>query len=563
MARPASGEGVAVPLMLYPPGFDLSGLEIFDPATAEWVSGAGYTVNQTALSADQPEIPQPTDSGSGDGGTNSTVGSDPGFYLVVQDGLKILDSSMSRLTNGVLSNSVKIVFEAGNAANDGTGTNVLGNLDCAVLIVDGATFPGDGVLGPLSESFPWQFNMDTGYLENGTHTLQVVVTWLNPDNSVGNNVNITRSSDPVTITVSNRIYYPNWEPEIGEIGISAYFAETTCTNTGWTINIYDVGSNLVQTLTGYTTDGTIEAYWNMVDKNGVTRTNADIDPSFSSIITVSDPASKPTPLKKQRKSNWPDHGAWTIAYQDFFKFEYSQNNYMLGSIYNYANTVGQYGGYYLYYPQPGQTNDIGQTFPMRYQKTNHPDTNITSQALYLDKILLEYFLSNSISRNFFYDGHGDAHSIAGISALELQYAVNQRYRFVMLDACSTANGDLDQSFGIHGPGQFAAIYYENTGIRPAAFCGYNTDVIYNDGTRCTVNGVQYDDTIPSDVPFFIDNFLFYWDANLEGQRLQDSINNAAANLPNPGGPGQREYHWTIYGYNDLRIDEVNYGGSTW
>ncbi|MGH7976818.1 MAG: hypothetical protein ACREC8_09155 [Limisphaerales bacterium] len=554
MVMPANGSGDAVPLAVYPLGFDLSGFVIFDPATGEWVSGNGYTVkpaNSTPAGDMQP-MDDPGDS------TNQYTG----FYRVVQDGVRILDSTMAVLTNGIISNNVTVAFEAGNAANDGTGTNVLGNLECAVLLIDGTKFAGDGVIDFLTNASPWKFNMDTAYLENGTHTLQVAVTWLNPDNSNGNNVNITRYSDPITITVSNLIYYPNWEPEVGEMGISAYFVQTVFTNVDWQIDIYDVSSNLAQTLTGHTDDGTIEAYWNMVDTNGVTRTNADTDPEFSSVVTVYDaPISKSTPNKRQRHRDWPDQGVWTVAYQDFFKFEYSANNLMQGSINDYANTTAKCGGYYLYYPQPGQTNDIGQTYPLRYQKSNHPDTNITYVQIAKDDVLLENFLSNTNSRNFFYDGHGNANDIADVPANELNALIKHRYRFVMIDACSSANGDLDKAFGINGPGRFAQIYYHNTGIRPGAFCGYNEDVVYNDDTPVTINGVRYDDTIPDDVPYFITNFLLYWD--LESGRLNDSIDYGRNNTPDQGGYEGRENHWVIYGYDDMRIDEDNHASDTW
>lgn len=79
--------------------------------------------------------------------------------------------------------------------------------------------------------------MDTAYLGNGNHTLQIEATWQNPDNSDGNNVFISRDSDSVSITVSNQISYPSWEPEVGEAGISAYFLTTVFTNVGWTIDI--------------------------------------------------------------------------------------------------------------------------------------------------------------------------------------------------------------------------------------------------------------------------------------------------------------------------------------
>jgi hypothetical protein len=42
MAMPTNGSGNAVPLAIYPIGFELSSLVIFDPATGEWVIGKGY-----------------------------------------------------------------------------------------------------------------------------------------------------------------------------------------------------------------------------------------------------------------------------------------------------------------------------------------------------------------------------------------------------------------------------------------------------------------------------------------------------------------------------------------
>jgi hypothetical protein len=286
-------DNAGVPLAIYPPGFDLSGYTLLNSETGERTSGNGYTVS--AISRRGGGV-QPMD--DSEDSTNAAPGT--GFYRVVQDGVKILNSSMTVLTNGILSNDVVVAFEAGNAANDGTGTNVLGDIDCAVLLIDGTKFAGDnGVLGSPTNTSPWRFDVDTGFLQNGTHTLQVAVTWMNPDNSNGNNVNITRYSDPVTITVSNVINYPNWEPEIGEAGISAYFAQTVFTNVDWQIDIYDVNSNFVQTLTGHTDDGTIAAYWNMTDTNGVVRTNADVDPEFQTMITVYDaPISKKGPKKE-------------------------------------------------------------------------------------------------------------------------------------------------------------------------------------------------------------------------------------------------------------------------
>jgi hypothetical protein len=554
MAIPANGSGGAVPLALYPPGFDLSGFLIFDPLTGETVSGSGYTASAFALSSSQFDGPMPLDGGGASG--NSSTTPEAGFYQVVRDGVYLLNSTIFNLTNGVLSNSVTVAFEAGNAANDGTGTNVSGLIDCATLIVDGNKYPGDGgvVRSPLGS-----FSLDTAYLENGTHSVQVEVFWFDPtpgDYSTEGLYN-GRYSNPITVTVSNVIYYPQWEEEIGEGNISAYYAKTTCTNADWSIDIFDVNSNFVQRLTGHTVDGTITAYWNMVDTNGVARTNEVVDPEFSSIITVADPVTKQPPGKKRKKGWWPAHGVWTIAYQDYFRHYYSANNDMQGHINAFANTAGKYGGYWIYYPQPGQTNDVGQTYPLRYANSNHPEDGVTAQQIAKDCILLELFLSNTNSRNFFYRGHGNAQAIGYVSSSDLKKVIKHRYRFVLLQSCNSADGDLDRAFGINGPGQFAITHYQNTGIRPAAFVG-------NHGTSRFANwgpGSGYDGTIPWQVPYFYYNFLFYWDPALWGESLTYAIDDAIMDLPLI--PGWSYAHQPgcslqLYGYSFLLIDQYNH-----
>jgi hypothetical protein len=394
--------------------------------------------------------------------------------------------------------------------------------------------------------------------------VQIQVSWKNPDSSDNNHQYFSRWSDSVLITVSNQIYYPDWVPDVGEMPVSAYFLKTTCTDADWQIDIYDVSTNFLKSLTGHTMDGTIEAYWDMVDTNGVTRTNAAVDPEFISIATVADPVVKKLPPKKQKPNTWPDHGKWVIAFQDYFKFEYSANNAQQGSINTFANTSAKFGGYYLYYPQPGQTNDIGQTYPLRYQKTNHMDTNITSIANFLDEQMLRQFLSRTNSRNFYYDGHGDSDNIvsSSLDIAMLKATILHRYRFVFLNGCNTANGDLDKAFGINGPKRYDIDYYHKTGIRPGAFLGYNTEVNYTEGGPVVHGGVTYDDTIPWQVPGFITNFLFYWDTDLIGYGVLSAIDSAKSGLPSVGGQ-YREDYLKVHGYFNLHIDEVNHRGDTW
>ncbi|MEI7937655.1 MAG: hypothetical protein WCK27_13280 [Verrucomicrobiota bacterium] len=555
MVRRADGSGSTVPLCIYPPGIDLSPFIIFDPSTGDWVSGSGYTISQPSLNRLRPDGPQPNDPDPQDGPPPP----DPGFYQVVKDGVRIW--GLTNLTGGVvLSNTVNIAFEAGNA-DPNNGTNLIGTLTGAVLLVDGAKFAGNGVLSAQ----PWQFAMDTAYLENGDHTLQVEAFWYDPNGPDDGTESLypSRYSDPITITVLNAIYYPQWEEDIGEAATNAaYFLKTTCTDADWSIDIYDVNTNFVQRLTGHTDDGTIEAYWNLVDTNGISRTNADVDPEFSATITVADPITKKTPPKKMPKNDWPEHAKWTVAYQDYFRHYYSPSGDMQGHINYFALTAADFGGYYLYYPQPGQTNDIGQTFPLRYRNPDHPADNVTAGMITKDYNYLKAYLGDANSRNFFFRGHGNPTQIGDISSAEIKAAVGKhRYRFVLLQACESADGDLDKAFGINGPGQFDIPYYQKSGKRPAAFMGNHGKSRFANPGKETINGVDYDGRIPWQVPYLYYEFLFYWDPYDMGWDLFSSMGQAILDLPAIQGwsyedhPGRR---LKIYGYPFLYIDQYNY-----
>jgi hypothetical protein len=195
---------------------------------------------------------------------------------------------LKRLTNSALSGTVPVSFKL---------TNDIGISGCAVLQIDGEKFPGEGgvLSAPLTKN-P-RFEMDTCYLENGLHALRIHAYYVNPTNDMS----ATYKSPQISVLVSNEIYYPNWEPEIGELGFSAYFFKTVHTNVDWHLDIYDVRNRFVQRLSGHTTNGTIEAYWHMQDAKGVMRTNIDLDPEFTSTITIDKPDKIPKGLKKSGK----------------------------------------------------------------------------------------------------------------------------------------------------------------------------------------------------------------------------------------------------------------------
>ena len=206
-------------------------------------------------------------------------------------GIRII--GLKKLTNSVLSGTVPVSFEA---------RNEVGMLRYAMLQVDGHIFPGDDAMlstpvlsAPLKSRS--RFHMDTCYLENGTHTLQIHAGWSNFSRTNLDDREFRRESALATITVSNEVYYPESEPEVGE-RVSAYFFKTTHTNVGWHLDIYDVKKKFVQRLSGNTGDGRIEAYWDLRDAKGVLRTNADVDPEFSSVITVNDSSRRRKIIRK-------------------------------------------------------------------------------------------------------------------------------------------------------------------------------------------------------------------------------------------------------------------------
>jgi len=561
MLIPADGSGGAIPLALYPPGFDLSGFLILDPLTGETVNGAGYatkTLSPLATingSQDGP-VPMdgPTPNGGGDGGGGGLVGApETGFYQVVQDGVRILNSTLSVLTNGPVSNSISIGFEAGNA-DPNNSTNLLGSpLQEVVVLVDGTRYRGTTPL--IGPGIRGAINLDTSFLENGDHTVQVIASWLNPDLTDPNNHFFSRYSDPFTLSVSNVICFPDWDDEVGELGFAYYAFETTCTNSTWQIDIYDISNNLAKTLTGNTGDGLVETNWDLVDLNGVTRATDDDDYLFNAIITVGDPTTKATPPKRKPFA-YPSQGQWAIAYQDMFG-NMVNSNAQRNAIYQFGGIGAANGGAVSVFPTPGHP-EYGQTFPLRYAYTNIT-TPPTGLQIIADEKALMGMLTNNINRNFFYAGHALGESIASIDSQRIAIEIGKRhyYRFVFLDGCASATGSLPASFGINLNAPQDLSYFQKHGQRPRTFLGYNKIVFFaNTGDFIDPStGQHLPAKIPDSVHYFLTNFEFYWYFNYD---ITTSIYNAENDLP------ILLYGWAdgpdlnLYGYQWLRINEYNY-----
>jgi hypothetical protein len=534
LAFPVDGSGSPAPLNIYPPGFDLSGFIILDPQTGESINGAGWFTAH-------PNSSNPIDPPGGLGGESEgpIPPAQTGFYEVVRVGVH---AAPGAITNTPASGTVSLPFEAGSD----TGT-----LQDVTALVDGVRYGGATPL--ISPNIAGAIQIDTTFLGNGDHYIQVEANWLDLNAADPNGAFIHQVSQPFSLTVSNSISFPDWVEEIGELGSTLYTATTVTTNADWYIDIYDVRSNLVQSLAGHTTDGTIEAYWDLTDINGDSRTNSDLDPEFDSTIAVAGYAPRRTPRKKPAVT-YPEHARWAISYQETFRQMVNSNGYYQ-AIYDMGSLGADFGGAVSIFPS-GPTN--GQAFPLRFPSTNYP---VPIATMLIDQHALERLLTNNLNRNFYYNGHSSDQVFGGfLNANYLSFILRERghyYRFAFLDSCSSANGGLPAAFGINFNSQLPYSYFQKHKIRPRAFLGYPTAVHYcysGNYTDPTTGQPAYG-LVPASVYEFLNNFEFYWYFNYD---LSSAIYYAVQDTPYIGPNWQTGDTVQLYGYSLLGVDDFNW-----
>jgi hypothetical protein len=195
-------------------------------------------------------------------------------------------------------------------------------------------------------------------------------------------------------------------------------------------------------------------------------------------------------------------------------------------------------------------------------------------------------LSNPQCRNFFYYGHGSPHSVGGdyttfdpdgfptgaeepanskahMTSQDIRDKITFNnplgasfYRFVFLDGCLTATGDLPDAWGIAKTTNDISFYSStnNTGhLRPSAFVGWNTSPGGKDwGT--------VDDALA-----WRSAWMANWSVNNgnDDDHLNDVFNFTTDNAPGhwpPGGTSKLDSTLMIYGYRILKFNEYNRQG---
>jgi hypothetical protein len=530
LAMPANRSGAAIPVAIYPPGFDFSGYIILDPITGEQVNGADYV----ASSLSSLDAPQPLDGSYGNGGTYTTTAT--GYYRVVRDGAHLFG-----ITNGMtLSGVVTIPVEVAN----GSGT----------LTSLGLTENGYPVYGVTSQAppipLPLQLTLNTTVMSNGVHQISASARW---DDTNGGLWEV--DSPPVTVNVYNEITFPNWMPRFGELGNSLMIAvQSAHADADWWIDIYDSQYVYIGTFSGHTDDGSIEGSWNLLGPDS----EFHGDDTFHFVVTTEwtnslaqqgagaaagGTATATAPPTWKVVDPWVGSGAWVAVAQHAFDsiqdciFLYQELNAFVGA----AQGVG-----WSVLPNPIVP---GNPYPIGFQNDKEVG----------DWIKFREALYDSRSRNLIYLGHASpnrlgysTNALISITAKEIADNLHtdpdnqtnrHAFRFVFLDGCSTSKGTLPEAFGvIHRP--IADIgYYMGASIRPNTFVGWDAD---------------------KNVGIWWGN-LFYSHVNFIGWIQYDMLANSdgikSAIAWAAGQPDVSWWLWTselqVFGYTDLHFGQGN------
>jgi hypothetical protein len=455
MATPNSG-GDAAPVKLFPDGFDFSNFTITVPGTEGFLSGANF------MQAEANDLDPSGGGESGNGDTNS-LPPDIGFYEVVRVGPHLMG-----ITNGqVLSGIVKIPIEAGYY------TGQLQN----VTLTENNSPVDSASIHPAPFEMPLPLiTLDTTRMTNGVHQIAAIAQWnTSTSTNEGDGGMAEFDCPPITVTVSNEISFPNWQDHFGDLYNSVLISAVSAhTNIDYYIDIYGANAGYIGTLGGHSDDGNIYGYWDLTGPppNFIVYTN---EPWFQ--FEISTPYIDPPSPKTYRQNDpWPGKGAWVITCQHAF-------DYLAGHEDLYAEAdpyVGLAGaaGANVYPPASS-----GVAYALQYGDTGGADTswNTFKQAV-----------TNSLSRNMFYFGHGDptglgqnlsnkTRSLLAPDIANMLHTIpagqtnRHAYRMVILDGCSTASGTLPESFGIQHKENVPIADYANAGVRMQAFCGWSAD----------------------------------------------------------------------------------------
>jgi hypothetical protein len=408
----------------------------------------------------------------GGGSTNQRTG----FYRVVRDGAHLVG-----ITNGItLAGTVTIPVEVANASGTISVMSLTENDDPV----------GDSIqTAPLS--YPLALVVDTTQMSNGVHQISASAQW---DDTNGGGWEAV--SPPVTVNVNNEISFPNWMPFFGELGNSLLiWANSAHTNADWWIDTYDSHYAYVGTFAGHTDDGNIEGVWNLVGPYGESHTNDNffifvITTEYSGSYAMQNSSGSPVPLAGsgststvspktyKRMEQWLGHGAWVAVAQHAWD-NFINSDLLYAELSGFINAAKQAG--WQVNPPPSQ-DDLGDWDAYALHFGSDPQADTDWQAF-------RNALYDPHSRNLVYFGHGAPNGLGAdqgnpnrfISSAEIGNMLHtipagqtnsHSFRFVFLDGCSTAKGNLPEAFGMFHKENVDGSVYGAAAMRYSAFVGW-------------------------------------------------------------------------------------------
>lgn len=485
-----------------------------------------------------------------------------GFYQVVRQGAHLFG-----MTDGIqLTDVVGLPVEAGHPEGQ--------LLYVTVLIDDSGTEAAQMLQPPFPSPFLF-FTLDTRLLGNGAHTIQAEATWMVDPNNPDPAALVKAQTPVIQFNVFNEISFPDWSFVFGELYDSMLInAVSAHLDADWEIAIFDSQNQYVGSFTGHTYDGQIQTIWNLIDPLGIRRN----DPWFSADIytsggpggfTASAPggrtysttrmlssqqtlmaspmasgsgASATSPTKYKSYDVWTGPGNWVVAKQQAFNgfidhelLDQMTDNFVLAA---------ESRGYTVYPPHPS-----GEAFRLHVGAPYDPVSDWNT---------LRMALIEPTARNFYYFGHGVTDQIgagtndwkrittaqlySALATKDLNAPTRHAYRYVFLDGCETAAGDLPLAFGIPKKKLMRLIDFLNDGRRPCAFMGWTkTKWVGYFGIYVHYPHIN-----------FVTHFKYEWIEN------DYQLNEAVARAANyPDASGINIGNMKIYGYNQLRYNEYN------
>lgn len=494
---------------------------------------AGYIAGTLEVAESTSEQPD----GDGPGDLDPPI---TGYYRVVRNGLHLFG-----ITNGtVLSGEVMLPVEIG--FDDGIDFDGF----FATVGDTNQTAPANGLeFQEVTNSLPHFVLWDTRQVTNGTYQVFLGAQWGETQ---------MYESPPVTVVVSNTIWFPDsWNVAGYYINVEA---QSIHSNGTYQVDIYDdTGFQILQAYGTNDSEGciTYAGFRGFVVENFDQNGNIYPNVSYTVVVTTSAAGDSPSATATNiiwTEFKWPIQGSgWTkfaIGYQPIF------GNPALGGL----NAVALQSMIQVVYAsaqaRPGGLGVIRGSYQNPYELGSQFDF---TQLLVPD-------LRDDLVRNLYYFGHGATTYIGqrgvpqflSIDDFNLVLRNNFKdplagtnahpFRFVWLDGCHTAKGNLCEAFGIPKEQNVSTNRFIARGLRYRAFMGWNAGQLIGVGGSFSTTHAN-----------FVGDFWDGWSGvNTNGQpRTLREAHTFGATKRGTASPWQDAVdHLRIYGCEGLRWNDT-------